>query len=118
MNFFVQLNVVLFIFLGSKLWKKSYGDTVLGFDISPLKPDILLLRCQHSFLLTEFTIDKCPKSNGKKFYMINGGNGLDGGGAGQKKSKSKLRKMVNISIYSDPVKYDSSHMSSNAYYSV
>ena len=106
------------IFLGSKLWKKSYGDTVLGFDISPLKPDILLLRCQHSFLLTEFTIDKCPKSNGKKFYMINGGNGLDGGGAGQKKSKSKLRKMVNIKIYSDPFKYDSSHMSSNAYYSV
>ena len=50
--------------------------------------------------------------------MINGGNGLDGGGAGQKKSKSKLRKMVNIKIYSDPFKYDSSHMSSNAYYSV
>jgi len=86
---------------GSKLWKKSYGDTVLGFDISPLKPDILLLRCQHSFLLTEFTIDKCPKSNGKKFYMINGGNGLDGGGAGQKKSKSKLRKMVRSMMLGD-----------------
>ena len=56
---------------GSKLWKKSYGDIILGFDVSPLKRDTLLLRCGHSFLLTEFSVDKSPKSDGKMFYLAN-----------------------------------------------
>ena len=56
---------------GSKLWKKSYGDIILGFDVSPLKRDTLLLRCGHSFLLTEFSVDKSPKSEGKMFYLAN-----------------------------------------------
>ena len=89
---------------GTKLWKKSYSDTVVGFDVSPHRADSLLLRCQHSFLLTEFSREKCAKSEGKKFYMTSSSSrhsaetaGGGGGGGGQKTrggSRSKLRRMV------------------------
>ena len=83
---------------GAKLWKKSYGDTILGLDVSRLKRDAVLLRCQHSFLVTEFSLDKCPKSEGKMFSMVSssqrGGSVEAGAGAGQRRSGNKLRRMV------------------------
>ena len=80
---------------GSKVWKKSYGDTVLGLDVSPHHQDSLLLRCQHSFLLTEFSREKSPKSDGKKFYMTSSRNESSAGTQRPRGgSKSKLRRMV------------------------
>ena len=50
------------------------------------------------FLMSEFSIDKCPKSDGHKFYMINRDSST---GAGQKKSRNKLRKMVRSMMLGD-----------------
>ena len=86
---------------GTKIWKKSYGDTILGLDVSPFKPDTLLLRCQHSFLLTEFSLEKCPKSDGKKFYLVNNNRHSSVSEGGQRKSRNKLRKMVRSMMLGD-----------------
>ena len=86
---------------GAKIWKKSYGDTILGMDVSPFKPDTLLLRCQQSFLLTEFSLEKCPKSDGKKFYMVNNNRHSSVSEGGQRKSRNKLRKMVRSMMLGD-----------------
>ena len=81
---------------GTKVWKKSYGDTVLGFDVSPHSQETLLLRCQHSFLLTEFNREKSPKSDGKTFYMTSSRNVESAAGTQKTRSgsRSKLRRMV------------------------
>jgi len=85
---------------GTKIWKKSYGDSILGFDLSPFHQSTLLLRCEHSFLtVTDFSLVKTPKSEGKKFYLVAGKGGSPGrGGEGtdQKTNNksTKLRRMV------------------------
>ena len=86
---------------GLRVWKKSYGDTILGFDLSSFHSNVLLLRCQHSFLtVTDFHISKCPKSDGKKFYLMAGKGGSPGkepDGPDFKSNRNKstrLRRMV------------------------
>ena len=85
---------------GTKIWKKSYGDSILGFDLSPFNHSTLLLRCEHSFLtVTDFSLVKTPKSEGKKFYLVAGKGGSPGrGGEGtdqkQSNKSKKLRRMV------------------------
>jgi len=85
---------------GMKIWKKSYGDSILEFDLSPFHQDTLLLRCEHSFLtVTDFNLSKCPKSEGKKFYLETGkggspGRGIDGTEQKVNTKSTKLRRMV------------------------
>ena len=85
---------------GTKIWKKSYGDSILGFDLSPFNHSTLLLRCEHSFLtVIDFSLVKTPKSEGKKFYLVAGKGGSPGrGGEGtdqkQSNKSKKLRRMV------------------------
>jgi len=85
---------------GTKVWKKSYGDSILGFDVSPFHADTLLLRCEHSFLtVTDFSLSKCPKTEGKKFYLVTGkggspGRGVEGTEQKMSTKSTKLRRMV------------------------
>jgi len=92
---------------GTKVWKKSYGDSILGFDLSPFHPDTVLLRCEHSFLtVTDFSLAKCPKSEGKKFYLVAGkggspGRGVEGTEQKMNNKSTKLRRMVRSMVLGD-----------------
>merc|ERR1719318_118762 len=85
---------------GTKIWKKSYGDSILGFDLSPFHNSTLLLRCEHSFLTTtDFSLVRSPKSEGKKFYLVAGkgsspGRGMEGVEQRMNNKSTKLRRMV------------------------
>jgi len=85
---------------GTKIWKKSYGDSILGFDLSPFHNSTLLLRCEHSFLTTtDFSLVRSPKSEGKKFYLVAGkgsspGRGIEGVEQRMNNKSTKLRRMV------------------------
>jgi len=92
---------------GMKIWKKSYGDSILGFDLSPFHPDTLLLRCENSFLtVTDFSLTRSPKSEGKKFYLLAGkgsspGRGLEGAELKTNNKSTKLRRMVRSMVLGD-----------------
>jgi hypothetical protein len=64
---------------GSKLWKASYDEPLLGLDLDPFSCYRLILRCQHCILLVDdFHPDKCPSSPGKRFYILAGKAGSPG----------------------------------------
>ena len=64
---------------GVKVWKKSYGDALLGISLDPFTVGSALLRGQTSFLfIHDLHPSKCPKSEGKKFYVTAGNRGSPG----------------------------------------
>ena len=87
---------------GSKVWKKAYGDTLLGLELDPFTVGSALIRCATSFLFVyDLHPSKCPKSEGKKFYVTAGKGGSPGRDSGaeqsdqaSRKKSTKLRKMV------------------------
>uniref|UniRef100_A0A2C9KHQ4 Uncharacterized protein n=1 Tax=Biomphalaria glabrata TaxID=6526 RepID=A0A2C9KHQ4_BIOGL len=57
---------------GTKLWKKSYTENLLSFTFDPFNSKNLAFLGQDSILfVSDFTINKSPSSNGKKFYISN-----------------------------------------------
>ena len=64
---------------GVKVWKKSYPDVLLGISLDPFTVGSALLRGQTSFLFVhDLHPIKCPKSEGKKFYVTAGSRGSPG----------------------------------------
>ncbi|XP_077868471.1 WD repeat-containing protein 11 [Saccoglossus kowalevskii] len=55
---------------GTKLWKKSFTETILSFAFDPFDPTcITLLGPECILFISDFYISKPPSSNGKKFYI-------------------------------------------------
>lgn len=54
----------------TKLWKKSYTETLVSFNFDPFTPSKLAFLCSDCILFVEdFTLSKVPSSNGRKFYI-------------------------------------------------
>ncbi|CAL4100716.1 unnamed protein product, partial [Meganyctiphanes norvegica] len=54
----------------TKLWKKSYTETLLSFDFDPFHSNKMSFLCGNCVLFVEdFSLSKCPSSNGRKFYV-------------------------------------------------
>uniref|UniRef100_A0A146LNG3 WD repeat-containing protein 11 n=1 Tax=Lygus hesperus TaxID=30085 RepID=A0A146LNG3_LYGHE len=54
----------------TKLWKKSFTDTLLSFDVDPFDNSKIAFLCPDCILfLDNFTTRKIPSSNGRKFYV-------------------------------------------------
>ena len=67
---------------GTKVWKHSYNETLYGLDVDPFNPFRIMFRCQSCVIFIEdFHPEKCPKSEGKKFYIV---AGKGGGAAGRR----------------------------------
>ncbi|CAG5129448.1 unnamed protein product [Candidula unifasciata] len=57
---------------GIKLWKKSYTENLLSFTFDPFNSKNLAFLGQDCIVfVSDFTINKTPSSNGKKFYISN-----------------------------------------------
>ncbi|VDI67353.1 Hypothetical predicted protein [Mytilus galloprovincialis] len=55
---------------GTKLWKKSYTETLLSFSFDPFNHRNVAFLGQDSIIFIEdFSITKTPSDNGKKFYI-------------------------------------------------
>ena len=77
---------------GVKVWKKSYGDALLGISLDPFAVGNALLRGQTSFLfIHDLHSSKCPKSEGKKFYVTAGNRGSPGREGEQEVRPGKVR---------------------------
>ena len=85
---------------GVKVWKKSYGDALLGISLDPFTIGSALLRGQTSFLFVhDLHPSKCPKSDGKKFYVTAGSRGSPGREGEQEVRPGKVRpKNFKISV--------------------
>ena len=70
------------------MWKKSYGDALLGISLDPFTVGSALLRGQTSFLFVhDLHPSKCPKSEGRKFYVTAGNRGSPGRDVEQETSR-------------------------------
>lgn len=86
---------------GTKVWKKSYADTLLGMHLDPFVPGSALLRCQASFLFVhDLHPARCPKGEGRPFY-VTAGKGASPGREGEQVEvrgargrSTRLRRMV------------------------
>ncbi|KAK7110591.1 WD repeat-containing protein 11-like [Littorina saxatilis] len=57
---------------GTKLWKKSYTETLLSFTFDPFNGKNLAFLGQDCIIfVNDFIITKTPSSNGKKYYISN-----------------------------------------------
>ncbi|GAB6023246.1 WD repeat-containing protein 11 [Chamberlinius hualienensis] len=55
---------------GTKLWKKTYTESLLSFTFDPFCSSNVAFLCKDSLLLVEdFTLHKVPSSNGRKLYV-------------------------------------------------
>lgn len=55
---------------GTKLWKKSYTESLLSFSLDPFSyRNIAFLGQDCILFIDDFSITKTPSSNGKKFYI-------------------------------------------------
>ena len=83
---------------GAKVWKKSYGDALLGISLDPFTVGSALLRGQTSFLfIRDLHPSKCPKSEGKKFYVTSvrrGSPGREGEQVEIRPGKVRNRSMI------------------------
>ncbi|GFR86903.1 WD repeat-containing protein 11 [Elysia marginata] len=80
---------------GTKLWKKSYTETLLDFTFDPFNGKHLAFLGQDCILfINDFTINKTPSSNGKKFYIS---NPSQGSGVSRSSSASSLEKRASSS---------------------
>ncbi|KAF4521502.1 hypothetical protein B566_EDAN001802 [Ephemera danica] len=56
--------------LRSKLWKKTYTETLLSFSLDPFDHSKLAFLCQDCILFVDdFSVGRIPSSNGRKFYV-------------------------------------------------
>ncbi|KAG8183940.1 hypothetical protein JTE90_006865 [Oedothorax gibbosus] len=57
---------------GSKVWKKSYTETILSFAFDPFAGNnITFLASDCILFVDDFSVHKSPSSNGRKFYISN-----------------------------------------------
>ena len=65
---------------GNKVWRKTYAETMQGFDFDPFDPSRIAFRCIECVVfIDDFSAHKPPGSaSGKKFYVL----GPSGGGRG------------------------------------
>ncbi|GIY91574.1 WD repeat-containing protein 11, partial [Caerostris extrusa] len=57
---------------GSKVWKKSYTETLLSFAFDPFSENnITFLASECILFIDDFNVHKAPSSNGRKFYISN-----------------------------------------------
>lgn len=60
---------------GTKLWKKTFQEALLCFAFDPFMPSNVTLMCQDWILfINDFSINRAPESNGRKFYLTNSGS--------------------------------------------
>lgn len=60
---------------GTKLWKKTFQEPLLCFAFDPFMPSNVTLMCQDWILfINDFSINKAPDSNGRKFYLTSTGS--------------------------------------------
>lgn len=60
---------------GTKLWKKTFQEALLCFAFDPFMPSNVTLMCQDWILfINDFSINKAPESNGRKFYLTSSGS--------------------------------------------
>ncbi|XP_043202884.1 WD repeat-containing protein 11-like [Amphibalanus amphitrite] len=89
---------------GNKLWKKTYNEQLLSFDLDPFDPRKLALLCPSSVLMVDdFAVAKCPSSGGTR-VQLSALRSSAGGGASssapttptydEKSTKDKLKKKV------------------------
>ena len=86
---------------GLKVWKVSYNENILGFDIDPFNCLRLMFRSTNCVMfIQDFHPEKCPKSEGSKFYMVgkrgSAGRGLASDYAGSEDRNSKGRRLSKI----------------------
>lgn len=56
---------------GSQVWRKTYTETLQGFDFDPFDSSRMAFRCLECILFVEdFNTKKVPGANGKKFYVL------------------------------------------------
>ena len=56
---------------GAKVWRKTYTETVQGFDFDPFNAANVAFRCLECVLFVDdFHPSKAPSSSGKKFYVV------------------------------------------------
>ncbi|XP_067012842.2 WD repeat-containing protein 11 [Anabrus simplex] len=54
----------------TKLWKKTYTETLVSFSFDPFDPCKMAFMCSDCILFVDdFTLTKVPSSNGRKFYI-------------------------------------------------
>ncbi|CAH3181969.1 unnamed protein product [Porites lobata] len=59
---------------GTKLWKKTFQEPLLCFAFDPFTSSNVTLMCQDWILfINDFSINKAPESNGRKFYLTSSG---------------------------------------------
>ncbi|XP_043230109.1 WD repeat-containing protein 11-like [Amphibalanus amphitrite] len=90
---------------GNKLWKKTYNEQILSFDLDPFDPRKLALLCPSSVLMVDdFAVAKCPSSGGTRVQLSALRSSAGGGGGAasapttptydEKSTKDKLKKKV------------------------
>ncbi len=56
---------------GEKVWKKTYTETLQGFDFDPFDASRIAFRCLECVLfVNDFSPFRAPTSSGKKFYIL------------------------------------------------
>lgn len=92
---------------GTKLWKKSYTETLLSFSFDPFHHrNVAFLGQDCIVFIEDFSITKIPSDNGKKFYICSPTNQAsslkseNSNGSMEKKSSSKnlAKKMSSILV--------------------
>ncbi|EDO36880.1 predicted protein [Nematostella vectensis] len=79
---------------GTKLWKKTFQENLICFAFDPFSPSNVTLMCQDWILfIDDFSINKAPESNGRRFYLTSSGTASPSnsgivGGSGQVSSRT------------------------------
>ncbi|CAH1783668.1 unnamed protein product [Owenia fusiformis] len=96
---------------GTKLWKKSYTETLQAFAFDPFEfSKLAFLGSDCILFVDDFNISKAPSSNGKKFYISSPSSqaaatptGSNASSSFDKKgSKSITKRMTKVLIGSEP----------------
>ncbi|XP_034244567.1 WD repeat-containing protein 11-like [Thrips palmi] len=55
---------------GTKLWKKTYTESLVAFDLNPFEANKIAFQCTDCILfVSDLSPSKMPSSNGRKFYI-------------------------------------------------
>lgn len=55
---------------GTKLWKKTYTESLVAFDLNPFEANKMAFQCTDCILfVADLSPSKVPSSNGRKFYI-------------------------------------------------
>lgn len=92
---------------GCKIWKKTYTESLVAFDLNPFEANKIAFQCTDCILfVTDLSPSKVPSSNGRKFYIsspkqgsnarpANSGNHLFGGAVEEKNgARDRLRRLM------------------------